>query len=237
MSDGPPADSPGGPLGGFHPVVAEWFRRTYPAGPTEAQRLGWQAVAAGRDTLIAAPTGSGKTLAAFLVAIDRCYRATASGEPRRGTDVVYVSPLRALTVDVAQNLERPLAEMAEVAKEMGYEPPQVRVAVRNGDTPPSERASMIRNRPEIVVTTPESLYLLLTSVRGRELLGGVRTVIVDEIHALARDKRGSHLALSLERLDAHVRRDGTAERPVRIGLSATQRPISTIARLLVGGAD
>ncbi len=234
MSAGARPDSVSSPLDGFHPVVAEWFRRTYPAGPTEAQTSGWAAVAAGEDTLIAAPTGSGKTLAAFLVAIDRCYRATTSGEPRRGTDVVYVSPLRALTVDVAQNLVRPLAEMAEVAAEMGYDPPEVRVAVRNGDTPPSERASMIRNRPEIVVTTPESLYLLLTSVRGRELLGGVRTVIVDEIHALARDKRGSHLALSLERLDANVRRNGAGRRPVRIGLSATQRPISTIARLLVG---
>ena len=234
MSAGARPDSASSPLDGFHPVVAEWFRRTYPAGPTEAQTSGWRAVTAGEDTLIAAPTGSGKTLAAFLVAIDRCYRATASGLARSGTEVVYVSPLRALTVDVAQNLERPLAEMAEVAKEMGYDPPEVRVAVRNGDTPPSERASMIRNRPEIVVTTPESLYLLLTSIRGRELLGGVRTVIVDEIHALARDKRGSHLALSLERLDANVRRNGSERRPVRIGLSATQRPISTIARLLVG---
>jgi ATP-dependent Lhr-like helicase len=220
-------------------------------------------VASGRDTLIAAPTGSGKTLAAFLVAIDRCYQAAAWGEGRRGTDVVYVSPLRALTVDVAENLVRPLAEIAEVARELGHAVPDVRVAVRNGDTPQSDRAAMIRNRPEIVVTTPESLYLLVTSVRGRELLGSVRTVIVDEIHALARDKRGSHLALSLERLDAVVAAHrlehpeaatlatpggvgigpagsgagagGSAERrPVRIGLSATQRPISTIARLLVG---
>ncbi|MFZ0172901.1 MAG: DEAD/DEAH box helicase, partial [Acidimicrobiales bacterium] len=243
------------PVAGFHPAVAEWFRRRYPGGPTEAQELGWTAVAAGTDTLIAAPTGSGKTLAAFLVAIDRCYRAAAWGEGRRGTDVVYVSPLRALTVDVAENLQRPLAEIAEVARELGHAVPDVRVAVRNGDTPQSDRAAMIRNRPEIVVTTPESLYLLLTSLRGRELLGTVRTVIVDEIHALARDKRGSHLALSLERLDAvvaaHRRQQedpptlaspmpsaATAVvgegRPVRIGLSATQRPISTIARLLVG---
>jgi ATP-dependent Lhr-like helicase len=209
--------------------VAEWFRRKYPAGPTEAQALGWRAVAAGQDTLIAAPTGSGKTLAAFLVAIDRCYEAAARGEGRRGTDVVYVSPLRALTVDVAENLVRPLAEIAEVARELGHAVPDVRVAVRNGDTTQAERSAMIRNRPEIVVTTPESLYLLLTSQRGRDLLAGVRTVIVDEIHALARDKRGSHLALSLERLEALV-----PARPVRIGLSATQRPISTIAQLLVG---
>ena len=228
---------------GFHPAVAEWFRRRYPGGPTEAQEAGWGAIASGVDTLIAAPTGSGKTLAAFLVAIDRCYRAAESGDARRGTDVVYVSPLRALTVDVSENLRKPLAEIAEVARELGLEPPNVQVAVRNGDTPPSERSAMLRNRPEIVVTTPESFYLLLTSARGREMLRTVRTVIVDEIHALARDKRGSHLALSLERLDRLVastsgETQGPAaadgRRPVRIGLSATQRPISTIARLLVG---
>ena len=235
------------PLDSFHPAVAEWFRRTFPGGPTEAQAAGWAAVAAGEDTLIAAPTGSGKTLAAFLVTIDRCYRAAERGEGRRGTDVVYVSPLRALTVDVAQNLERPLAEIAEVARELGYHVPDVRVAVRNGDTTQSQRAAMLRDRPEIVVTTPESLYLLLTSVRGREMLGSARTVIVDEIHALARDKRGSHLTISLERVDRAVAtwrtsHDGAAGSfagsdhpwPVRIGLSATQRPIATIARLLVG---
>ena len=238
------------PLGSFHPAVAEWFRRRYPGGPTEAQAAGWAAVAAGEDTLIAAPTGSGKTLAAFLVAIDRCYRAAEWGAEGRGTDVVYVSPLRALTVDVAQNLEQPLAEIAEVAAALGCPVPRVQVAVRNGDTPQSERAAMLRNRPEIVVTTPESLYLLLTSTRGRELLGSVRTVIVDEIHALARDKRGAHLSLSLERLDRAVGQwraaheeaassaasapDHRSGRPVRIGLSATQRPIETVARLLVG---
>ena len=223
-----------GVLGGFHPAVAEWFRRRYPAGPTPAQAEGWTAIASGTDTLIAAPTGSGKTLAAFLVAIDRCYRAAESGGERRGTDVVYVSPLRALTVDVSENLRKPLLEIAEVARELGLEPPQVQVAVRNGDTPASERSAMLRNRPEIVVTTPESFYLLLTSARGREMLATVRTVIVDEIHALARDKRGSHLALSLERLDRLVEMAGQGSRPVRIGLSATQRPIATIARLLVG---
>ena len=221
-------------LHAFHPAVAEWFRRRYPAGPTQAQAEGWAAIASGVDTLIAAPTGSGKTLAAFLVAIDRCYRAAESGGASRGTDVVYVSPLRALTVDVSENLRKPLAEIAEVAIELGLEPPKVQVAVRNGDTPPSERSAMLRNRPEIVVTTPESLYLLLTSARGREMLATVRTVIVDEIHALARDKRGAHLALSLERLDRLVTTDA---RPVRIGLSATQRPIATIARLLVGAGE
>ena len=147
---------------------------------------------------------------------------------------MYVSPLRALTVDVSENLRKPLAEIAEVALELGLDPPKVQVAVRNGDTPPSERSAMLRNRPEIVVTTPESLYLLLTSARGREMLATVRTVIVDEIHALARDKRGSHLALSLERLDRVV---ASEQRPVRIGLSATQRPIATIARLLVGAGE
>ncbi|MGO9581806.1 MAG: DEAD/DEAH box helicase, partial [Acidimicrobiales bacterium] len=224
-----------GALRGFHPAVAEWFRRRYPAGPTEAQAEGWAAIASGADTLIAAPTGSGKTLAAFLVAIDRCYRAAEAGGERRGTDVVYVSPLRALTVDVSENLRKPLSEIAEVATGLGLAPPRVQVAVRNGDTPPSERSAMLRNRPEIVVTTPESLYLLLTSAGGRKMLATVSTVIVDEIHALARDKRGSHLALSLERLDRLVAESHPeAGRPVRIGLSATQRPIATIARLLVG---
>ncbi len=218
-------------LGAFHPAVAEWFARRYPAGPTQAQAEGWAAIGSGLDTLIAAPTGSGKTLAAFLVAIDSCYRAAESGQARRGTDVVYVSPLRALTVDVSENLRRPLAEIAEVAVELGFTPPRVQVAVRNGDTPSAERSAMMRNRPEIVVTTPESFYLLLTSARGRDMLSTVRTVIVDEIHALARDKRGAHLSLSLERLDRLV---APGNRPVRIGLSATQRPIATIARLLVG---
>ena len=227
----PPAD----PLAPFHPAVAEWFRRRFPAGPTEAQSLGWSSIARDEDTLIAAPTGSGKTLAAFLVAIDRCFRAAGEAGGRAGTSVVYVSPLRALTVDVAENLETPLAEIREIARELGCPVPDVRVAVRNGDTPASARAAMLRSRPEIVVTTPESLYLLVTSKRGRELLGDVRTVIVDEIHALARDKRGAHLALTLERLDACVGAAAPeAGRPTRIGCSATQRPIETIARLLVG---
>ena len=145
-------------LRGFHPAVAEWFRRRYPNGPTPAQAEGWAAIASGLDTLIAAPTGSGKTLAAFLVAIDRCYKAAESAGAGGGTDVVYVSPLRALTVDVSENLRKPLAEIGEVAVELGFEPPKVQVAVRNGDTPASERSAMLRNRPEIVVTTPESFY-------------------------------------------------------------------------------
>ena len=224
-----------GPLDGFHPALGEWFARRFPAGPTEAQALGWPSIAAGSDTLIAAPTGSGKTLAAFLVAIDACLRHSLEGGERR-TSVLYVSPLRALTVDVQQNLVAPLAEIAEIAAELGLAAPDVRVAVRNGDTPSAQRQAMLRDRPDIVVTTPESLYLLATAARGRELLGTVDTVIVDEIHAIARDKRGAHLALTLERVDRIVAAAG-GRRPTRIGLSATQRPIATVARLLVGAGE
>ncbi|HLI16438.1 MAG TPA: DEAD/DEAH box helicase [Acidimicrobiales bacterium] len=222
------------PLASFHPALAEWFRRTFPAGPTSAQAAGWAAIAAGSDTLVAAPTGSGKTLAGFLVAIDRCLKAPAGAE-RRGTSVVYVSPLRALTVDVRENLEGPLAAIAALGRELGFALPEVRVGVRNGDTPAAGRAALVRDPPDILVTTPESLYLLATARRGRELLAGVETVIVDEIHALARDRRGAHLALTLERLERIVAagRPG-ARRPTRIALSATQRPIEALARLLVG---
>ncbi|HET9731302.1 MAG TPA: DEAD/DEAH box helicase [Acidimicrobiales bacterium] len=214
----------------FCPPVAEWFRRRFPAGPTPPQAGGWPLVAAGRDTLIAAPTGSGKTLAGFLVAIDSLYRAHAGGEDVESVArVVYVSPLKALAVDIAENLQRPLQEIAEVAVEMGLAPPNIRVAVRTGDTTSAERSLMVRRPPAFVVTTPESLYLLLTSQRGRNALRTVRTVIVDEIHAVARDKRGAHLALSLERLEALC-----DERPVRVGLSATQRPIEVVGGLLVG---
>ncbi|HUY30367.1 MAG TPA: DEAD/DEAH box helicase [Acidimicrobiales bacterium] len=226
------------PLAAFHPAVAEWFRRRFPAGPTLAQASGWESIAGGSDTLVAAPTGSGKTLAAFLVAIDRCVRADETGERGRRTSVVYVSPLKALTVDVRENLERPLAEIAEIAAALGSRTPSIRVAVRNGDTPAAARAAMLRDPPDILVTTPESLYLLVTARRGRELLGDVRTVVVDEIHALARDKRGAHLALTLERLDRCVAAAGSGRpRPTRIGLSATQRPIATVARLLVGAGE
>ncbi|HEY3058291.1 MAG TPA: DEAD/DEAH box helicase [Chloroflexota bacterium] len=219
-----------GGLATFHPAIAEWFARRFPDGPTEPQARGWALIARGQDTLVAAPTGSGKTLAGFLVAIDALYKAHASGQDIVGTTrVVYVSPLKALAVDIAQNLERPLAEIALVAREMGCQPAPISVAVRTGDTSPAQRAQMLRRRPSLVVTTPESLYLLLTSPRGRETLPTVETVIVDEIHAVARDKRGAHLALSLERLEALCTR-----RPVRIGLSATQRPIEVVGRLLVG---
>jgi ATP-dependent helicase Lhr and Lhr-like helicase len=226
----PPAGGGGEVLVGFHPAVRAWFEQRFPGGPTEAQARGWASIAAGDNTLIAAPTGSGKTLAGFLVAIDRCFQAAAAGEAASGgTDVVYVSPLRALTVDIRENLDGPLREICELAATLGLPVPEVRVAVRNGDTPPSARAAMLRRPPQILVTTPESLYLLLTSERGRAMLATARTVIVDEIHALARDKRGTHLALSLERLDRCC-----TSRPVRIGLSATQRPVETVAELLVG---
>src|SRR5262245_47099515 len=214
-------------LSGFHPVVQQWFSRRFPEGPTPAQAEGWPLIATGRDVLVAAPTGSGKTLAAFLVCIDRLLREGSTDEG--GVDVVYVSPLKALARDIHQNLEEPLAEIRTLAAEQAVAIPDLRVQVRTGDTTASARAAMARRPPHILVTTPESLYLLVTAQRSREQLRRVRTVIVDEIHAVARDKRGSHLSLTLERLDAL-----TGTRPQRIGLSATQRPIETIARLLVG---
>jgi ATP-dependent Lhr-like helicase len=222
------------PLALFHPAVRAWFARRFPDGPTEPQTEGWPAIASGEDTLIAAPTGSGKTLAAFLVCIDRLLREAAlpgavEDEPTR---VVYVSPLKALAADIQQNLEAPLAEIRAVARELGLPAPDLRVLLRTGDTPSAARAAMIRRPPHLLVTTPESLYLLVTAERSRERLRRVSTVIVDEIHAVARDKRGAHLMLTLERLQAL-----SSGRPQRIGLSATQRPIETIAGLLVGAGD
>ena len=220
-------------LADFHPAVRVWFARRFPAGPTEPQAEGWPAVASGEDTLIAAPTGSGKTLAAFLVCIDRLLReAEEAGGLEDAIEVVYVSPLKALAVDISENLQRPLAEIAAVARELGLAAPEIRVLVRTGDTSTGARVAMLRRPPHLLVTTPESLYLLVTAARSRERLRRVRTVVVDEIHAVARDKRGSHLALTLERLEALA--DG---HPQRIGLSATQRPIETIARLLVGAGE
>ncbi|HEX3188682.1 MAG TPA: DEAD/DEAH box helicase [Streptosporangiaceae bacterium] len=236
-------------LESFHPAVRAWFEGRFPAGPTEPQAAGWQEIAAGRHTLIAAPTGSGKTLAAFLVCIDRFYRAqdlccthdlycghepgARPGEEATpagsGPQVVYVSPLKALATDIQQNLEAPLREIAAAAGRLGLTGPAISVAVRTGDTAAAERAAMLKHPPDILITTPESLYLLLTAERSRAMLRSARTVIVDEIHAVAGNKRGSHLTLTLERL-AHV-----AGQPVqRVGLSATQRPIEAIARLLVG---
>ena len=238
-------------LESFHPAVRAWFEGRFPAGPTEPQAAGWQEIAAGRHTLIAAPTGLGKTLAAFLVCIDRFYRGhdsacdhdlfcgheagapeVADGPPQAGPRVVYVSPLKALATDIQQNLEAPLREIVAVAARLGLSAPAIAVAVRTGDTAAAERAAMLKHPPDILITTPESLYLLVTAERSRSMLRSVRTVIVDEIHAVAGNKRGSHLALTLERL-AHV----AAEPVQRVGLSATQRPIETIARLLVGSGQ
>ena len=217
----------------FHPAVASWFARRFPAGPTPPQTAAWPHIAEGRDVLVASPTGSGKTLTGFLVAIDAAYRAAAAGTRTAGTpEVLYISPLRALAVDVHENLHVPLSEIKEEAARLGYPDPALRVAVRTGDTPPAERVAMRKQSPDLLVTTPESLYLLLTAPSSRALLRGVRTVIVDEVHTLARDKRGSHLSLSLERLDALVTESGG--RLQRIGLSATQRPLDLVARLLTG---
>src|SRR5881398_3947276 len=216
----------------FSAAVREWFTAAFPE-PTAAQAQGWPAILAGSHTLICAPTGSGKTLAGFLAAIDALYRAHEAGESIEGvTRVVYLSPLKALAVDVHTNLEEPLDEIAEVARELGYEPAPITVAVRTGDSTSHERQMMVRRPPNLLVTTPESLYLYLTAERSRATLDTVQTVIVDEIHALARDKRGSHLTLSLERLQAL-----TGRAPVRVGLSATVKPVETAARLLVGAGE
>ena len=212
----------------FHPAVDGWFRKTFSA-PTEAQARAWPAIQAGHHVLVAAPTGSGKTLAAFLAAIDALVRRGVEDALPDETCVVYVSPLKALSNDIQRNLEAPLAGIRAELTALGLPDVDIRTLVRTGDTPQSERASMRRRPPHIVVTTPESLYVLLGSDSGRKMLSTTRTVIVDEIHALAPNKRGSHLALSLERLAAL-----TAVPPVRIGLSATQNPIDEIARFLVG---
>ena len=215
-------------LQSFHPVTAEWFGQAL-GEPTSAQRRGWSAIRDGRHTLIAAPTGSGKTLAAFLIALDDLLTDGFAAPLADAVRVVYVSPLKALSADIHKNLAEPRRGLRRVAEAHGLTAPAITAAVRTGDTPQHERASMLRTPPHILVTTPESLYLLLTAERSREMLRTVRTVIVDEIHAVIGGRRGAHLALSLERLQ-HV-----AEQPVqRIGLSATQKPIDEVARFLVG---
>ncbi len=217
-------------LSSFDPLTAEWFA-TRLGKPTEPQIQGWPLIRAGRDALISAPTGSGKTLAAFLVCVDDLIRQARTGALPEETQVLYVSPLKALSNDVHKNLEVPLAEISELAVKRFVKLARIRTALRTGDTPQAERQRMTREHPHILVTTPESLYILLTSTRPREMLKGVRTVIVDEIHAVADDKRGSHLALSLARLDQLVEQNG-GRRPQRIGLSATVKPIEDVAKFL-----
>ncbi|HTH62038.1 MAG TPA: DEAD/DEAH box helicase [Paraburkholderia sp.] len=214
----------------FHPAVAAWFRRSF-AAPTDAQRAAWPLIASGRPTLVAAPTGSGKTLTAFLAALDELVREGLAngGALPDATLVVYVSPLKALSNDIRLNLERPLEGIADELARQGLPGVEIRSAVRTGDTPQHERTALRKRAPHLLVTTPESLYVLLGSESGRRMLSSARSVIVDEIHALAGNKRGCHLALSLERLDALCGR-----RLLRIGLSATQKPIETVARFLVG---
>src|SRR6476660_1163428 len=230
----------------FHPAVARWFARTFRA-PTEPQLQAWPEIKQQRHTLIAAPTGSGKTLAAFMSAIDDLVRLGVEGKLDNTTHVIYVSPLKALSNDVQRNLQLPLEGIQDELRSMGLPEINIRTLVRTGDTPASERTAMTKRPPHIVVTTPESLYILLTSDGGRRMLETARTVILDEIHAVVGDKRGSHLALSIERLQQLVlqhssaigNRQSAIGNPslVRIGLSATQRPIEEVARFLVGNGN
>src|SRR5258708_14927761 len=218
----------------FHSLVATWLARRFGA-PTPAQAQAWPLIAEGRDVLVTAPTGSGKTLAAFLSALDGLVaEAVAAGGalPER-TSVVYVSPLKALSNDIRRNLEEPLAELRALAPELGFPAPAIRTAVRTGDTSQKERRDAVRHPPHVLVTTPESRYILLTSDSGRKALRDVRTVIVDEIHAVAADKRGAHLALSLERLEALVTAGGGSLQ--RIGLSATVNPLAVAGHPLFRG--
>ncbi|MBA3671103.1 MAG: DEAD/DEAH box helicase, partial [Gemmatimonadaceae bacterium] len=221
---------PGDPLASFHPVVRDWFTSTLGA-PSAPQREGWPAIAAGSDTLILAPTGSGKTLAAFLWELNALITEGLQAPLANAVHLLYVSPLKALNNDVQRNLETPLAELKVRFETAGERLPEIRVAVRTGDTSASARARMLRKTPHILITTPESLHILLTSVRGRTIFSALRAVIVDEIHAVAGSKRGAHLAVTLERLSRVA-----PSAPQRIGLSATQRPLDEIARFL-GGCD
>jgi ATP-dependent helicase Lhr and Lhr-like helicase len=225
----PPAAASAGLWADFQPAVAAWFRATFRAGPTRAQSRAWPLIRARRPTLVAAPTGSGKTLTAFLAVIDELVRDSMAGALPDATTVLYVSPLKALSNDIRINLQAPLEGIGRELARMGLPAHGIRTAVRTGDTSNQERLAMRRRAPHILVTTPESLYVLLGSDSGRAMLADVRSVIVDEIHAVAGGKRGSHLALSLERLDALC-----AVRPTRIGLSATQKPLAAVARFLVG---
>ena len=224
----PPPETASFDLDWAHPLVRDWFVGRFGT-PTEPQVHGWPHILAGKTTLISAPTGSGKTLAAFLACIDRLVRKATSGELTDRTEVLYVSPLKALGNDIQKNLEIPLGEIRQLAGERGILMADIRTAVRTGDTPAYERQKMLKRPPHILVTTPESLYILLTADKSRAILKNVRTVIVDEIHAVADDKRGAHLTLSLERLEQLAEIP-----PVRIGLSATQKPIELVAQFLTG---
>ena len=229
-----------------HPVVQEWFLTKF-GSPTEPQIAGWPSILKGDATLISAPTGSGKTLAAFLVCIDTLLRKAIEGRLSQQTEVIYISPLKALSNDVQKNLDGPLAEIQQLALQRGFLCPEIRTGVRTGDTLQKERTAMLKHPPHILVTTPESLYILLTAGKPRENLTRIHTVIVDEIHAIADDKRGAHLALTLERLDALVCGEnrlspsafltGRSKAPQRIGLSATQNPIELVANFLVGSSS
>ncbi|MBK5293016.1 MAG: DEAD/DEAH box helicase [Acidobacteriia bacterium] len=218
------------PLSSLHPLVAAWFESTF-AGATEPQRQAWPLIHAGHDVLISAPTGHGKTLAAFLICLDGLVRQACAGTLGETTSVLYVSPLKALSNDVHKNLDVPLAGIRKVAAEQHPPLAEIRTAVRTGDTSQRDRQQMLAHPPHVLVTTPESLYLLMTSEKGRAMLAGIRTVIVDEIHAVADDKRGSHLALTLARLNALVKENGN-RCPQRIGLSATVKPIEEVASFL-----
>src|SRR5687767_3320433 len=214
----------------LHPIVGDWFAERF-GSATESQKRAWPAIRSGENVLMSAPTGSGKTLAAFLICLDDLVRAGLDGSVPDTTQVLYVSPLKALSNDIHKNLDVPLSGIAALAGERGLMLPAIKTAVRTGDTPTSERQRMVKHPPHILVTTPESLFILLTAERSRQALRSVKTVIVDEIHAMADDKRGAHLALSLARLDDLVAKSGNA-RPQRIGLSATVRPIEVVARFL-----
>ncbi len=215
----------------FHPAVASWFTQTFTQ-PTSVQSQAWNEIKKGKSVLIAAPTGSGKTLASFMSAIDDLVKQGCDGALEDATQVVYISPLKARSNDIERNLQLPLKGISEELVKTGCPDVKISVGVRTGDRTTVERTSMIRKPPHIIVTTPESLYLLLTSVNGRKILSTVKSVIVDEIHSIVGSKRGSHLSLSLERLQ-HL----TGNKLIRIGISATQKPIEKVADFLMGNAQ